>query len=155
MKVLNYRKFIKVALINIAGMIFLMTISGCTGTEVIFRTGPDFDANEQDSRPHQKKGPPPWAPAHGYRAKHHYRYYPASQVYYNQNQGSYIYYSNGKWVISVSLPDRIKININNYVTLEMNTDQPYKYHTEVAKKYPPGQAKKNKKKKKGKGKNKW
>ncbi len=130
-----------------------MTTNGCKSTEVIFRTGPDVKSSKQDRPPSQKKGPPPWAPAHGYRAKYRYRYYPDSQVYYNENQGSYIYYNNGNWEISVSLPDRIKINIRDYVTVEMDTDQPYKYHTEVVKKYPPGQVKKGKKK--GKKKDKW
>ncbi len=154
MKVLIFRQFIRISLITITGMIFLITISGCTSTEVIVRTGPDIKDSKHDLPPHQKKGPPPWAPAHGYRAKHHYRYYPAAQVYYNTNRSSYIYYNNGRWEISVSLPDRIKINIHDFVTLEMDTDKPHKYHTEVAKKYPPGKAKK-KKKNKGKGKNKW
>ena len=153
MKSLVFGKFIRIALVSIAGMIFLMTISGCKSTEVIFRTGPDVKATKQGPPPPPKKGPPPWAPAHGHRAKHRYRYYPDSQVYYNENRGSYIYYSNGNWEISVSIPDRIKIDVNEYFTLEMDTDQPYKYHTDVAKKYPPGQTKK--KKNKGKGKDKW
>ena len=153
MKSLFLGKFRRIALVTIAGMIILMTISGCKSTEVIFRTGPDVKAAKQGPPPPPKNGPPPWAPAQGHRAKYRYCYYPTSQVYYNENKGSYIYYSNGNWEVSVSLPDRIKINVNDYVTLEMDTDQPYKYHTEVAKKYPPGQAKKDKNK--GKGKDKW
>jgi len=154
MNLLIFKKIIRTTLIIMAGMIFLMTINGCMSTEVIFRTGSDYEHNSRGFPHNEKKGPPPWAPAHGHRAKHRYHYYPYSQVYYNQNQGSYIYYSNGKWVISVALPDRIKINVNDYVTLEMDTDQPYQYHTEVIKRYPPGQTKKYKGKK-GKGKNKW
>lgn len=154
MKGLNPEKFIKAALFTIIGITFLIAISGCRSTEVVVRTGPDPGASRHEPPPPQKNGgPPPWAPAHGYRAKHHYRYYPDSQVYYSENRGSYFYYNNGEWEISVALPDRIRININDYVELEMDTDQPYRYHTEVAEKYPPGQAKKEKKK--GKKKNKW
>lgn len=33
-------------------------------------------------------GPPPWAPAHGYRAKHSYHYYPSAEVYFDTGRGS-------------------------------------------------------------------
>lgn len=129
------------------GLVIIMSFNGCTSTRVVVQTGPDYEESSPDSYSREKTGPPPWAPAHGYRAKHRYRYYPAVQVYYNVNQGSYIYYENGRWEVSVSLPQRIKINVNDYVTLEMDTERPYAYHHDVVKKYPPGQAKKYKKKK--------
>ena len=146
MKGLIFRKFFRVALITLSGMIFLMTISGCKSAEVIFRTGSDLESSKHDRPPSQGKGPPPWAPAHGYRAKHRYRYYPSSQVYYSENRGNYIYYNNGKWEVSFSLPERIHIALTDHVTLEMDTDQPYKYHSEVMERYPPGQLKKRKSK---------
>ena len=129
------------------------------GAGLVFVTQPAFAGIDIDikaifgseqktvEQPATKKGPPDHAPAHGYRAKHRYRYYPVTQVYYNIRRGSYIYYHNGRWEVSVSLPERIKININEYVTLEMDTDRPYTYHTDVIKKYPPGQVKKRKRKK--------
>jgi hypothetical protein len=41
--------------------------------------------------------------------------------------------------------------VNDYVTLEMDSDKPYEYDHEVVKRYPPGKLKKkHKKKKKGK-----
>ena len=55
--------------------------------------------------------------------------------------------------MSVSLPSRIRIDVNDFVALEMNSDKPYRYHSEVKKKYPPGKVKKKNKKKKNK--NKW
>jgi hypothetical protein len=96
------------------------------------------------------KGPPPWAPAHGYRAKHKYRYFPSSQVYYEDKRGVYFYYHDGKWRVSASLPKNISVTLGDYVTLEMDTDKPYSYHKDVVTHYPPGQLKK-KSKKKGKG----
>lgn len=93
------------------------------------------------------KGPPPWAPAHGYRAKHKYRYYPSSQVYRDEERGVYIYYSKGKWRVSASLPVDVHVELGDYVTLEMDTDRPYEHHKDVVRHYPPGRAKK----KKGKG----
>jgi hypothetical protein len=67
----------------------------------------------------------------------------------------YFYYDGGDWRVSVSLPSAIHVDVYDYVTVEMDTDKPYEYHSEVMKKYPPGQEKKYYKGKgKGKGK-KW
>jgi hypothetical protein len=101
--------------------------------------------------PPPESGPPPWAPAHGHRAKHHYYYYPESQVYFDVGRSLYFYYSGGGWQASVSLPSGIHISAGEHVALEMIADRPYLYHSDVEKKYPPGQAKKAGK---GKGK-KW
>ena len=96
-------------------------------------------------------GPPPWAPAHGYRAKHRYRYYPSSRVYYEKERGVYFYYGDREWRVSVSLPSGIHIDADNYVTLEMDTNRPYEWDHEVREKYPPGQLKKKEKKNRGRG----
>jgi hypothetical protein len=62
------------------------------------------------------------------------------------------YDEGGKWQVSVSLPSSIRIAVGGYVTLEMDSGEPYRYHSDVVKRYPPGQVKK---KSKGKGKDKW
>jgi hypothetical protein len=103
--------------------------------------------------PPPESGPPPWAPAHGYRAKHHYYYYPDSHVYFDTGRSLYFYYSGGGWQASVSLPSGIHISAGEHVALEMDADKPYLYYSEVEKRYPPGQLKKQEKGK-GKGK-KW
>ena len=92
--------------------------------------------------PAPEHGPPPWAPAHGHRAKHNYYYYPASSVYFDTGRRLYFYYGSGQWQVSVSLPTSIHIDVNEHVSLDMDTDRPYNYHSEVVKRYPPGQAKK-------------
>lgn len=100
---------------------------------------------------HQKSGPPAHAPAHGYRAKHKYHYYPASEVYFDTQRGVYFYLSGRNWKMSVSLPGDLDIRLDHHVSIEMDTDKPYKHHKKHKKKYPPGRAKgknKNKKKKK-------
>jgi hypothetical protein len=124
----------------------LLLVTGCQGTRVVIGNEPQSGT----SPGYGEKGPPPWAPAHGYRAKHRYRYYPSQRVYHDRDRGLYFYYRNGQWEISVSLPSDIHINVNDYVTLEMNTDRPYEYNDEVVKRYPPGQLKKKNKKKKRK-----
>lgn len=104
--------------------------------------------------PPAEPGPPPWAPAHGYRAKHRYRYYPDSQVYYDEGRGVYIYYRRGDWRVSASLPSGIHVTAGDFVTLEMDTDRPYEHHGEVRRHYPPGQIKgKGRGRGKGKGRN--
>lgn len=125
--------------------ILCLVILGCQGTRIVVE-----NSNSHESSPsYKKKGPPPWAPAHGYRAKHKYRYYPSSRVYHDRGRGVYFYYKDGQWRVSVSLPTAIHIEVGDYVTLEMVTDKPYEWDHEVMKKYPPGKMKKKHKK------NKW
>jgi len=51
----------------------------------------------------------------------------------------------------MSVPSGIHISAGEYVSLEMDVDRPYLYHSDVEKRYPPGQLKQ-----KGKGNgNKW
>jgi len=89
-------------------------------------------------------GPPPWAPAHGYRAKYHYYYYPDSDVYFDTGRNLYFYFSGGNWQASVALPREIRISVGDYIDLDMDDDRPYRYHPAVKKKYPPGKWKKEK-----------
>jgi len=101
--------------------------------------------------------PPPWAPAHGYRAKHQYHYYPSSQVYYDIGRRLYFYVEGGNWRFGASLPVGIKVGLGDHVTLEMDTDKPYEFHADVVKEYPSGEPKeknKGEEKRKDKGKNK-
>ena len=44
--------------------------------------------------------------------------------------------------MSVLLPAQIHVDVNTYVTLDMDADEPYRYHSEVVKRYPPGHQKK-------------
>lgn len=129
-------KYIVGALLTCA--IFMVT--GCAGTRVAVEhgQGPPADGERKYERPGRSGGPPPWAPAHGYRAKK-YRYYPSAQVYYDTGRGVYFYYTKGSWEVSASLPNRLKMRISDdYITLEMDTENPYEYHSQVVEKYPPG-----------------
>jgi hypothetical protein len=112
-----------------------MILAGC-GERVGVQAGGEPDYRR--GGPPGRGGPPPWAPAHGYRAKHRYRYYPSSEVYYDEGRGVYIYYGGGRWQVSVSLPRGIRLDAGDYVTLEMDTDRPYRYHGDVRRHYPPG-----------------
>ena len=91
---------------------------------------------------HAKGGPPPHAPAHGYRAKHQYRYYTGCSVYYDYGRKIYFYIKGDHWEVSASLPSHLRVRLGDSVDIELDTDKPYIYHTEHVKKYPPGQLKK-------------
>lgn len=129
------------------GTALALGVGGCYDSRLIIGDHPGYE----NDRP---GGPPPWAPAHGRRANHEYRYYPDSEVYYDTGQGVYFYMRGDRWQVSARLPSRIRIDVDDYVSLDMDTDRPYRYHSDVVKKYPPGQMKKHSKGR-GKGKNKW
>ena len=94
----------------------------------------------------KKNGPPDHAPAHGYRAKHTYRYYPNESTYYDAKRKLYFFMEKGGWTFGATLPSSISLS-TEYVTISVNTDRPYEYYEEHEKKYPPGKSKKEKKKK--------
>ena len=95
-------------------------------------------------------GPPAHAPAHGYRKKHEYRYYPDDFVYFDINRSLYFFIENGSWTMSAVLPGFIRLS-TDFVTMELNTDKPYLENKKHKKKHPPAKKKKGKNKKK----NKW
>ena len=105
----------------------------------------EIGAPAPEASPPAKGGPPPWAPAHGYRAKYRYRYYPSFYVYFDLERRVYFYLEGGRWRVSARLPSGIHIEVANYVNIELDTGKPYEYFSEHRKKYPPGLAKKNKK----------
>jgi hypothetical protein len=86
---------------------------------------------------HKKKGPPAHAPAHGYRAKHQYRYYPGQSVYYDTGRRLYFYLKGDSWEVGASLPSSFRGGLGDSVRMELDTDEPYKQHREHIKKYPP------------------
>lgn len=94
----------------------------------------------------KKTGPPSHAPAHGYRAKHSYRYYPNERIYYDVERTVYFYLEKDGWTIGASLPNQTRLS-SDYVTVKLETDRPYDHYDEHAKKYPPQKGKKKEKKK--------
>jgi hypothetical protein len=138
-----------------AGFFIISTIStiGCAGSKlkVEYEKKDNSDYSKADHKHKHKKGkPPPHAKAHGYRAKHHYRYYPSCSVYYDSGRKLYFYLKGDNWEVGASLPNSIRVRLGGYVSMELNTGKPYTYHADHVKKYPPG-----KKKKKHKKKSKW
>ena len=92
--------------------------------------------------PSVKRGPPPHAPAHGYRAKYRYYYYPEVYVYFDISRKAYFYLEGDRWRMSALLPHSFHVRLGQHVTIEMNSDKPYTQFASHKKKYPPGQLKK-------------
>ena len=86
---------------------------------------------------HDNGGPPPWAPAHGYQAKHQYLYYPSAFVYFDSTRNLYFYQDRGKWKGDTSRPNGLHLRNDEAVHLDMDTDKPYNFHKDVTKRYPP------------------
>ncbi len=94
------------------------------------------------SRRGPKKGPPPHAPARGYRRKHVYRYYPSAYVYFDVERELYFYRHGDRWTAGAKLPARIHIDKGEAVSLSLGTDEPYRHFHSHKKAHPPGQVKK-------------
>ncbi|MEW5755840.1 MAG: hypothetical protein AB1810_06005 [Pseudomonadota bacterium] len=84
---------------------------------------------------HRHSGPPDHAPAHGYRAKHKYHYYPDSDVYFDSGRRMYFYLSDNRWTMSASIPLNLKARLGEHVTIEMDSDKPYREHDSHRHKY--------------------
>ncbi len=132
----------------ILSLLFFISFSGCGTT----RTGVYIDIGSKPKKsppPREvrvkKGGPPPHARAHGYRAKHTYRYYPGAYAYFDIERRTYFYLAGDRWKMSVSLPDELRVRLGEYVTVEVNSDKPYTRFVEHKRKYPPGKMKKSKK----------
>lgn len=74
------------------------------------------------------KGPPPWAPAHGYR--HRYIYFPQYACYYDNYYGIY-YYKTGSFWYKTSLKPSFILNISTAKKVELtidNEEKPFRFY---------------------------
>ncbi len=133
-------------LVSLLCVFCLFFISACRTSSGVAHIGWGSETEQCPSKQASKGGPPPHAPAHGYRAKYAYRYYPHSYVYFDIHRNVYFYLRGDHWGMSVELPHDIQLQVADYVTIEMDIDKPYLQFEEHKQKYPPGQLKKKKKK---------
>ena len=82
------------------------------------------------------KGPPPWAPAHGFRRNRGYYYYPGANVYYRPADRTWFYLEGRDWRFGVGLPTTVRVDFDRSVSLTMETDRPYEFHDKVRTYYP-------------------
>ena len=86
----------------------------------------------------EKEGPPSWAPAHGYRAKTNYVYFPDHNFYFDIEENVYIYMRGEQWQVDVKLPSLyawIDLKGALGVELELTTDSPQKHNVDHIIKY--------------------
>lgn len=133
---IQYR-LVTLIIIFLFGLLF--TGCGTTGGGVIINGD---NGSDHGPSPVVKNGPPAHAPAHGYRAKHTYRYYPSCSVYYDCGRKIYFYMSGDRWEVGASLPSHLQVRLGDSVEMELQTDTPYIHYAEHQQKYPPGQLKK-------------
>ena len=126
-------------------VLLLFSFNACSTDGVGVYVG---DEPQLAVRPHPTAGPPPHAPAHGYRAKYKYHYYPDEHVYFDVSRGLYFYLEGDEWRVSASLPAHLHVQLGDYVTVELDSDEPYSHFEHHKDKYPPGQMKKKSKGKK-------
>jgi hypothetical protein len=99
------------------------------------------DNNRNRSRSTRiKGGPPPWAPAHGYRAKNH-AYFPDYYTFYDANRGGYVYWNSGRWIFTPNTPSFLSaINLKTARFQQLTdipvTTQPEVYYSRYSTAYP-------------------
>jgi hypothetical protein len=138
------KHFIVKLMISLSCVLFAFSFSACRTTRGGIHVG-------WGSEPHAvpkkawKGGPPAHAPAHGYRAKYTYWYYPSTCVYFDTYRKLYFYLEADNWKMAASLPEAVQLRLGSYVTMELDTGKPYTRFEEHKRKYPPGQLKKKNK----------
>jgi len=86
----------------------------------------------------KKVKPPVFAPAHGFKAKTRYVYFPDPNFYYDVKKNIYIYPSGKKWSVGPKLSSKysgIDLKRAAKVEIELDEDKPQKYNEEHIEKY--------------------
>jgi hypothetical protein len=103
---------------------FYMAKKGKSGSSHMAKKGKSGSPHVVHGQP--QHGPPAHAPAHGYRKKHKYHYYPKSNVYYAPDRKLYFYSDGNGWKTNAKLPTSIRLNLGESTSLEIDSDLPYK-----------------------------
>jgi hypothetical protein len=67
--------------------------------------------------------------------KYHYRYYPYLSLYFDIDRNLYFYSEEKKWKRGSSFPHGLQHKESGVVSLDMNMDKPYKWHSDAEKRY--------------------
>ncbi|MBU0680776.1 MAG: hypothetical protein KKD73_05070 [Proteobacteria bacterium] len=107
----------------ISAILVISTMAGCRARHFPVPPPPIPRGGHYDNQPHRV-------------SLYRYRYFPREQVYYDSNRNIYFYFSNNVWLSGPVLPRHIHIDINNYVTMELEGPNPHLHHKDVTKRYP-------------------
>ncbi|MFN3403476.1 MAG: hypothetical protein ACK40G_05220 [Cytophagaceae bacterium] len=99
-----------------------------------------------------QNGPPPWAPAHGYRAKTRHIYFPDHNFYFDLHKNIFLHLVNGVWtsVPQVPIPG---LNLKSLTQIELDFDgnDPFRFNDDHKIKYKSNNGNKGNKGPKNKG----
>jgi len=137
-----------VKLLLLFTLIVFFTSNLHAGSSFTFKWGKDSSEPEQQQvkQDNKKGGPPAHAKAHGYRAKHQYRYYPDQKVYHDPDRGLYFYLKGDNWEVGASLPSPLRSALGESVTIALDADNPSVHNDDHVKQYPPKKSNSTKKK---------
>lgn len=62
--------------------------------------------------------------------RYRYQYFPEAQVYYDPSRELFFYTYRGEWIKSPALPRELRSRLGDFVTVELNEDDPLRYHRE-------------------------
>jgi len=116
---------------------------GLAGLGLLLTANPTLAGKGNNGGMHRGKGPPAHAPAHGYRAKHSYRYYPNAKVYFDVDKKLYFYLHQGNWLSAPKLPALPGFDPQDFVPLELATDSPFKLFEQHVQQFSAGKSKKS------------
>jgi hypothetical protein len=110
------------------GLAAFLSIAGCIA---VVEQPSEVAVVESDRR-----GPPAWAPAHGWRRKQEtYYYYPTTQVYYYPSVGRYYWFEGSQWRYGDRLPRSFIIDEDKRIALDLDYE-PHTQHAKIANSYP-------------------
>ena len=89
----------------------------------------------------KKGGPPDHAPAHGFRRKFQYYYYPSSKVYYSVERKVYFWIEGDGWKFGATLPAGFTISGDSKVSVSIDDETPYAHYDANYKSTHPGKGK--------------
>ena len=114
------KRLFRITLI-LTGLIFLFSNSNAQGNSQK-KSKPTKTHSEAPNVKEKHHGPPPWAPAHGYRRRH--IFFPDQKCYYDNTKGVYIYMNKNKWEVSVEIPLPLRnIDLKSARKVELDLDK--------------------------------
>jgi len=129
------KKLFKVTL----SVIVLGSLICFLSTEGAFAQGKPHKGKSDKVKKVKHHGPPPWAPAHGYRKNTRHIYFPVHQTYFDIDRGIYISLKGDKWEVSASKPLSLKgvdLKVAAKIELDFNGEKPQSLFGEHKRKYP-------------------
>ena len=113
-----FKKSISYMAIIIFVILFVVSAFADSSNSIKIAKDNELEHGQIKKRYKHHNGPPDHAPAHGYRAKYQYRYYPRCSVYRDAAREVYFYLKGENWEVGLSLPSHLINDLGEYVSLD-------------------------------------